>query len=338
MQARDVDAARRQKSGAAFEQVERRVERNAGIARKRAQIGGGFIGIASDREEPLDQAAGLRRQRGTAAERRMLEETIGDLADGAPADRADAGDRQEIGDERVRGVRIGAGKRGKHALIFGPGLRGVEHQPVEIVLEAAGAVEILHQAPLPGRRQLERRDQRGEQADVAQADFRGIDAVMGGRLEAERQHLGIGGRDVAPAERFDAGLEEFAFAVGAMAEHLAEIAEAFRLAGGRRREIVARHRDGEVGAQTKLAAGRVGRKIHAPANVLAREVEERFGRLEQRGLGAAIARALVMGDEGLRPSIRPKLRCALCLAHDVTYAALLAHDQFRKPVLFGIML
>ena len=155
---------------------------------------------------------------------------------------------------------------------------------------------------------------------------------MGGRLEAERQHLGIGGRDVAPAERFDAGLEEFAFAVGAMAEHLAEIAEAFRLAGGRRREIVARHRDGEVGAQTKLAAGRVGRKIHAPANVLAREVEERFGRLEQRGLGAAIARALVMGDEGLRPSIRPKLRCALCLAHDVTYAALLAHDQFRKPV------
>ena len=141
---------------------------------------------------------------------------------------------------------------------------------------------------------------------------------MGGRLEAERQHLGIGGRDVAPAERFDAGLEEFAFAVGAMAEHLAEIAEAFRLAGGGRREIVARHRDGEVGAQAKLAAGRVGRKIHAPANVLAREVEERFGRLQQGRLRPHVARAFVMGEQRRRPPLRPGVCRARRLVHGRT--------------------
>ena len=122
--ARDVDAARGQEAGAALEQVERGIERDLGVARERAQLGRRFVGIARDGEEALDQRARLLRQRGLRAERRLLEEAVGDLADRAAADRADAGDRQEIGDERVRGARIGAGERRQHALIFRARVRG----------------------------------------------------------------------------------------------------------------------------------------------------------------------------------------------------------------------
>ena len=58
------------------------------------------------------------RQRGLRAERGLLEEAVGDLADRAAADRRDAGDREEIGDERMRRLGVGAGERGEHALIF----------------------------------------------------------------------------------------------------------------------------------------------------------------------------------------------------------------------------
>ena len=55
-----------------------------------------------------------------------------------------------------------------------------------------------------------------------------VDAEFGGGLEAEREHLGVGGRGVGAAEQLDAGLQEFARAVVALAEHRAEIAEAGR--------------------------------------------------------------------------------------------------------------
>ena len=54
---------------------------------------------------------------------------------------------------------------------------------------------------------------------------------MRGRLESERQHLGVGGGDIGAPERFDAGLQDFARAVAAVAEHRAEIREALRAAG-----------------------------------------------------------------------------------------------------------
>ena len=54
---------------------------------------------------------------------------------------------------------------------------------------------------------------------------------MRGRLEPERKHFGVGGGVVVPAERLDAGLQEFGRRLAAMAEHRAEIAEAGRLAG-----------------------------------------------------------------------------------------------------------
>ncbi len=115
-----------------------------------------------------------------------------------------------------------------------------------------------------------------------------VEAVVRGRLEAERQHLGVGGGDVAAAEGFDAGLQEFRRRLAAVAKHRAEIAEARRRARGRGGEIVARDRDGEVGPQAEFAAGRVGGQEHAAADVLARQVEERLRRLQD---GRACARA-----------------------------------------------
>ena len=50
---------------------------------------------------------------------------------------------------------------------------------------------------------------------------------------------------------------------------------------------------------------RIGGEEHAAADVLAREIEERLGRLQDRGRDARIARALVMRDERLRPRIGP---------------------------------
>jgi len=203
----------------------------------------------------------------------------------------------------VRGLRVGAGERCEHALIFGPLARRRVHQPVEIACKAAGAVEVLDEPPLPGGRKVERRDQRGEQRDIAHADFRRIDTVVRSGFEPERQHFGIGGSRVAPPERLDAGLNELGRPLGAMTEHRRQIAEAERFAGFRRGEIIARHRNGEVGPQAKLAPVRIGGEEHAAADVLAGEIEERFGRLQDRGRDARVARALVMRDERLRPCV-----------------------------------
>ena len=53
--AADIDAARGEKAGAAFEQIERRLDAKTGRAGERAQFGRGLVGIAGDGEEFFDQ-------------------------------------------------------------------------------------------------------------------------------------------------------------------------------------------------------------------------------------------------------------------------------------------
>ena len=131
---------------------------------------------------------------------------------------------------------------------------------------------------------------------------------MRGGFQAERQHFGVGRRLVGTAEDFDAGLQELARAVAAVTEHGTEIAIARRLAGERRGEVIARHRNGEVGAQAEFAAARRGGQVHALADVLAGEVEERLGRLQDGGRNAGIAGALIGGDQRLRPGVAARLQ------------------------------
>ena len=94
------------------------VKREPGIGGERAQFAGGFVRIAAHGEEALDQRADLARQPRSGAERGLFEKALGDLGDGTAADRGDAGDREKIGDEMMRGLGIGAGQRREHALIF----------------------------------------------------------------------------------------------------------------------------------------------------------------------------------------------------------------------------
>ena len=130
---------------------------------------------------------------------------------------------KQIGDQRVRGLRIRARERGEHALIIVAAVGRAEREAVEILREVALAVEILLQPPLPGRREIERVHQRREQADIADADVRRRQSEMRGRLQTEREHFRVGRRDIGAPERFDAGLQDFARAIAAIAEHRAEI-------------------------------------------------------------------------------------------------------------------
>ena len=154
----DIDAARGEEAGAGLEEVERGRKRKVGVGGKRAQFAGGFVGIAAHGEEAFDQGAGLARQPCAGAERRLLEEALGDLADRAAADRRDAGDRQKIGDERMRRLGIGAGERGEHAVVFRRAVRRRQRQLIEVVRQRRLAVEIFDQAALPRRREIERGD------------------------------------------------------------------------------------------------------------------------------------------------------------------------------------
>src|SRR4030095_3546175 len=84
-----------------------------------------------------------------------------------------------------------------------------------------------------------------------------FDAIVQGGLKAECQHLGVGCGGVGAAESLDADLQKFGGLVAAASEDRTEIAKSARLAGRGRRQVIARHRDGEVGPQAEFAAFRV---------------------------------------------------------------------------------
>ena len=249
-----------------------------GVGRERAQFAGGFVGIAAHRQEAFDQGAGLARQPRAGAERRLLQKAFGDLGHGAAADGSDAGDREQIGDEMMRRLRIGAGKRREHAAVFGRAVGRRQRQLIEIVRQRPLPVEILDQAPLPGRRQVERGDEGGKQADIADADFRRRQPVERRRLEPERQHFGVGRRLVLAPEGFDAGLQDFGGRAFAMPKHDAQIAIARDLAGRGRFQVGARHRDGEV-----RAAG----TIRGPSGSLVRNMRRRMSSPDKSRNGSA---------------------------------------------------
>ena len=206
--------------------------------------------------------------------------------------------------------------------MVGPGVA----EQIERLAKRAGAVEVLQQAAAPLRRQVERIDQAGEQAAVADRDVGMGHAELGGRLAAQRQHLGVGRLAVAPAERFDAGLQELARRVAAVAEHRAEIAVADRLGQPARGDVVAAHRNGEVGPEAPVAPAGVGGEVDAPAHVLAGEVEEHVGRLQNGRRHVAVAGALELGEQSLSPASRrqmPLWSDRPCLSF-APFAALLA--------------
>ncbi len=283
-----IDAARGHEADAAFELVDRGGDVEFCAVGQRAQLRDGLVRIARDGEEALDGFQRVARQ-GAALQGRLFEEAIGDFRHRAAADIGGAGDRHQIGDQRQRRLAVGAGQRCEHALIFVAAGAGRQRQPLDIFSQVDLAVEILDQPPPPYRIEPERIDQRDEQRHVAGADFDIGQSEGGGRLQRQRQHLGVGCGAILPPEGFDAGLQEFARPAAAITEHRSEIAESGGLAGARRGEIIPRHRNGEVGAQAQFLAAGVGGQIKAFADVLAGQIEERLGRLQDSGLGLDVA-------------------------------------------------
>ena len=248
-----VDAARGHEADAAFELIDGGCEIELGVGGERTQLRDRFIGVARDREEALDDRERVARQR-AALQCRLFEEAVGDFGNRPSTHIGGAGDRHQVGDQRQRRLAVGAGKGCQHALVFVAAGRGGERQPLDIVGEADLAVEVLDQPPPPDRVEFKRVDQRGEQGDIAGADFDILQPEGGSRFQRQRQHFRIRRGAVLPAEGFDAGLQEFAWAAAAISEHRPEIAEACGLAGAAGGKIIARHRNGEVGAQAKLLA------------------------------------------------------------------------------------
>ncbi len=258
----------------------------------------------------------------------MFKEAVGDLGDAAAADGGNAGDRQKIRHQMMRGFAVGAGKGREYALIFRPAVGGGERQLIEVMFERGFAVEILDQAPLPRRRQIERCDEGGEQTDIAYTDVWCARAVLRGRFQPERQHFGVGRRFVLPPETLDAGLQKFGRGAFAVTKYRAEIAKACRRPRRRRGQIIARHRNGQIGPQAQFAAVRIGGEKHAPADVLAGQIEERLGRLQHRRRDLGVTGAHIGRDERLRP----RVRTVLCqVRRDVRHG----NDSLPRPFSTG---
>ena len=101
-----------------------------------------------------------------------------------------------------------------------------------------------------------------------------------------RERAGVGRGDVGIAQILDAGLEELGLAVAALAENLAEIGVAARRAG-LGADMVETDGNGEFRAQAKLFAGLALGEEDAAAQILARHVEKRIGRLQHGNVDQA---------------------------------------------------
>ena len=151
--------------GAALEEVERHAEIElfaAGERAERFQRGGG---AAADRQEPREdrRGAGVGRAGG---ERCLLEETVGDLADAAAADRPDAGEGQQVFDDAMRGGVIGPVERGEEALMRRRFFAAAA-EPGDQRLQPRRVAEAPGQAASPRLGEVERVEHRAEQGRVA---------------------------------------------------------------------------------------------------------------------------------------------------------------------------
>ena len=263
-------------------------------------MGDRIVGAACDRKKPLDDIERVARQR-AALQRRLFEEAIGDFRNRASADIGGTGDRHQIGHQRQRRLAVGAGKGGEHTFIFVAARSGRKREPFEILLQADLAVEILDEPSPPHRVEIEGIDQRDEQRHISGANFDLGQPERVGGLQRQRKHFGVGCGAILPPEGFDAGLQEFARSAATVTKYRSEIAEAGRLAGAAGGEIIPRHWNGEVGAKAQLLAAGIGREIKAFPDVLARKVEERLGRLQDRRFGLDVARLGERQQQSIRP-------------------------------------
>ena len=258
------------------------------------QLVGGDVRIAGHGEIGVQDLPLLGPDRVARPERRLLEEPVGDFARGAAADGVDAGDRQQVLHQRAGPRMVGALHRGQHA---GLGER-VRKAPVEDGRKVAPLREPPLQAPPPDLGQRERREQRVEQAGVAEPR-RELAARRLRRLHGQREDLRVGRLDVLAPKAFEAGLEAFAAAVGLGPEDRAEIGIFDRRADLVRGQIGAADGDRIFGPEAQLLARGAGGQEQPAANLLARHVEKDRGRVQDGGLDALETRRQEMLERPL---------------------------------------
>ena len=215
----DPQAARGQEAGALIERIERLGQIEAGVRRQLPELSRGRVGIAGNGEKAPQNVLLLGADIGLRARRGLFEEAIGDFAGAAAADRRDAGDGEQIFDERLGAGVVGALERRQNA-----GLS--ERAPAVAVHDRLQRAPARQAAPHPAQpdvRQGERGERAVEQARVAEAHLQRSGPRQFGRLQRQRENLGVGGLDVLAAVAFEPGLGHLAALPGAGAKDRAEI-------------------------------------------------------------------------------------------------------------------
>ena len=210
----------------------------------------------------------LRLDRLAGPQRGLFEEAVGDLARAAPADRVDAGDREQVLDQRLGAGVIGAFHGGQHA---GLGERALA-APVEDGRKAASIGDAAPEAAAPHIRQIERGEHAVEEMDVAEPRREPASRRARG-LHGEGEDLRIRRLRVLAAEAFKPGLGALPALPGLGAKDRPEIGILRDPAGVRRGQIGPADRNCIFGAEAKLLArGVVGQE--QPAANLRRHVEK----------------------------------------------------------------
>ena len=103
--------------GPCLEGVDRLADVELLGARQRPERRRGLVGRAGEGKETVEHLRGAGAVPGAGGKARLLKEAVGDLAGRAAADRADAGQRQQVLDHAMRGIVIGAVERGEEAFM-----------------------------------------------------------------------------------------------------------------------------------------------------------------------------------------------------------------------------
>ena len=180
----DVDAARGEKAGAALEQIERGIERDLASrakARSSAAASSGSPLMARN----FSISARVSRGSDVCAPSAACSRKRSAIS---PTERPPTAVMPAIESRSVTSACAALGSEPASAAStpwYSAPVRAADAEPFEIVLERGLVIEVLDQAPLPGRCQIERGDQRGEQPDVADADV-GLARVRIGRWRPGR--------------------------------------------------------------------------------------------------------------------------------------------------------
>ena len=200
-----------------------------------------------------------------------------------PPTGGDAGDGEQIFDQRLGAGVVGALERRQHARL---GERALTGAIGEDRRQRAAAREAAADAAQPEFGQSERRQRAVEQPRVADLDLQRPGAGEFGGFQRQPEDFRVGGFDVVAAIAFEPGLRHLAALAWAGAEDRAEIGVLGEAPRFGRSEIGEADRDRVVGPQAQFRAGGVAGEVEAAADILARHVEEHRGRLQHRRLEA----------------------------------------------------